>query len=110
VNANDAGRARAQLACLSNRRTQFLDRRPDPLEQAIAGVRQGDIPSVPMQQADADALLEPTNHLAQSRRRDAECFGRSAEIEHLRDSDEGAKLTEIAGGEKRIARAHRVIA
>ena len=49
VNANDAGRARAQLACLSNRRTKFLDRRPDPLEQPIAGVRQGDIPSVAMQ-------------------------------------------------------------
>ena len=63
-----------------------------------------------MEQADADALLEPANHLTQGRRRDAELLGRSTEVERLRDRDEGAQLTEIAGGEKRIARAHRVIA
>jgi hypothetical protein len=36
--------------------------------------------------------------------------GRSTEVERLRDRDEGAELTEIAGREKEIARAHRVIA
>ena len=38
MNANDAGRARAQLARLSDRDTQFLERRPDPLEQHVAGL------------------------------------------------------------------------
>jgi hypothetical protein len=38
MNANDAGRTRAQLACLSNRDTQFLESRLDPLEQLLASL------------------------------------------------------------------------
>ena len=110
MNANDAGRARAQLACLSDRDTEFLQRRPDLLEQPVAGLGQGDTSSVPMEQADPNALLEPANHLAQRRSGDAELLGRSSEIERLGDCDEGAELAEVGGGEKGFARAHRRIA
>jgi hypothetical protein len=98
------------LACLSDRGTQLPDCGPDPLEQPVAGFSQGDTPSVPMEQTDADALLEPANHLAQGRRGDTELLGRSTEVERLRDRDEGAELAEIAGGEQGIVRAHWVIA
>jgi hypothetical protein len=63
-----------------------------------------------MEQTDADAFLEPANHLAQGRRGDSELLGRPTEVERLRDCDEGAKLAEIAAGEKGIACAHWVIA
>jgi hypothetical protein len=63
-----------------------------------------------MEQTDADALLEPANHLAQGRRGDAELLGRSTEIERLGDCDEGAELAEVGGGEQGFARAHKMIA
>ena len=59
---------------------------------------------------DADAFLEPANHLAQGRSGDTELLGRSTEVERLRDRDEGAQLAEIASGEQVIVRAHWVIA
>jgi hypothetical protein len=38
MDANDAGRARAQLACLTDRDTKFLERWLDPLEQPVASL------------------------------------------------------------------------
>jgi hypothetical protein len=63
-----------------------------------------------MEQADPNTLLERANHLAQGRRGDAELLGRPTEIERFSDCDEGAKLAEVGGGEKGLARAHRMIA
>jgi hypothetical protein len=67
VNPNDAGRASAELPCLSDRGSKLLDRGPDPLKQLVAGLGQGNPPSGAMEETDADPLLEPANQLAQGR-------------------------------------------
>jgi hypothetical protein len=95
---------------LSDRGSELLDRGPDALEQPVAGFSQRDAPRVSLEQTNADAFLEPANHLAQRRRGDSELLGRTSEIERLRDGDERAKLAEVAGGENAVVGAHEVIA
>jgi len=63
-----------------------------------------------VQQPNAEAFLQSAHHLAQGRRGDAELLRRPGEIEYLRDCYERAELTEIAGRNEGIIRAHRLIA
>jgi len=65
MNANDAGRMCSQFAGLSHRSCQLLDGGPHPLKQSVAGLRQRNTPGIAMEQPDADALFESTNHLAE---------------------------------------------
>ena len=79
---------------------RLIDGRSGVVEQAMAGVGQGDTPRGARQQRDPEPLLELSDRLAERRRRHAEVSRRRRVAEAPSDDDEGVKGVERCGGHR----------
>ena len=94
VDPQAAARLVPRLAQVLQRTVDLVDRRPQPLEQVVAGVGQGNAARRAVQQAHAEALLELPHRVAERRGRDVEPGRRDPETEVLGDGDERGQFGE----------------
>jgi hypothetical protein len=80
------------------RRTVRLgERQPRLDKEGSAGVRQLDSTARPMEEADAEFMLEATNLLTERRLRDVKAPGGSTEVQFFRHRDEIAEVPKFHG-------------
>jgi hypothetical protein len=73
----------------------LLDRRPQPLEEAQACIRERDAPRGAVQQSEPETLLEVPHGVAERRRCDANTRRRRAEAETVGDGNERSQIGEV---------------
>jgi hypothetical protein len=73
----------------------LLNRRPQPVEQAQAGIRERDAASRAVQQSEPDMFLEVPHRVAERRRRDDETRRRRPEAEIVGDGNERGQISKV---------------
>ncbi len=92
VDPERAGRRVAEAVHLVQRVADIAQRRSEPFEQAPAGLRQRDAARGAVEQADAQALLQPADRVAHCGCRQAGFGARALKARGARDGGENGEM------------------